>query len=136
MWYSTDRPFQIIALHFAVRATPGFEAFTPIGPQFYMTCFNFNITGDGHAVPQGYKFPGAYDKADPALNWDLNSTDPYPMAGPDLYVSAYDVDLEPKEVVTISPTNDAAGDQKYYEAQYKALVAQGGVTAYFDSIGG
>ncbi|KAL2257294.1 hypothetical protein VTK26DRAFT_373 [Humicola hyalothermophila] len=126
---------EIIALHFAVRTTPGFE-WSPIGPQFYMTCFNFNITGDGTATPQGYKFPGAYDKADPALNWDLESTEPYPMAGPKLYVSAYDVELEPKPAEVVSPTGNEATDEEYYQAQYEALVRQGGVTSYFDSIGG
>ena len=101
-----------------------------------MTCFNFNITGSGTATPQGHTFPGAYDMADPALNWDLNSTAPYPMAGPKKYVSAYTVDLAPKPVVAISPTNNATADVAYYQAQYQALVNQGGVTAYFDSIGG
>lgn len=101
-----------------------------------MTCFNFEITGDGKATPQGHKFPGAYDMADPALNWDLNSTAPYPFAGPALYVSSYNVDLVPNKLVAISPTNNATGDEAYYQAQYKTLMAQGGVTEYFDSIGG
>ena len=101
-----------------------------------MTCFNFNITGSGTATPQGHTFPGAYDMADPALNWDLNSTAPYPMAGPAKYVSAYSVDLEPNPHVAVSPTNNATADEVYYQAQYEALVRQGGVTAYFDSIGG
>lgn len=101
-----------------------------------MTCFNFNITGSGTATPKGAKFPGAYNMADPALNWNLSSTDPYPLAGPKLYTSSYSVDLVPNQAVTISPTLDAAGDEAYYAAQYKALEAQGGVTAYFDSIGG
>lgn len=134
---SINRFAQIIALHFAVNTTAGF-GWAPIGPQFYMTCFSFNITGDGTATPQGFKFPGAYDKADPALNWDLTSTDPYPMAGPDLYVSSYDAELEPKQRVVISPTgtNNATADEAYYQAQYEALVAQGEMTSYFDSIGG
>ena len=131
----TEPVSQIIALHFALSTTPNF-AFTPIGPQFYMTCFNFNVTGSGTATPKGAKFPGAYDMADPALNWDLNSTAPYPLAGPKVYTSAYAANLEPNKLVTISPTLDADGDVKYYDAQYKALEAQGGVTSYFDSIGG
>jgi hypothetical protein len=103
-----------------------------------MTCFNFNITGPGTATPKGHTFPGAYDTADPALHWNLSSPDPYPLAGPPVYVPAYGaaVNLVPNERVTISPTLDEAGDKAYYEAQYKALEAQGGVTAYFDAIGG
>ncbi|KXX76603.1 putative endo-beta-1,4-glucanase D [Madurella mycetomatis] len=101
-----------------------------------MTCFNFNITGEGEATPAGHKFPGAYDMEDPALNWNLNSTEPYPMAGPARYVSSYNVELEPNEVVIISPTNDEEGDKRYFEAQNRTLEAQAGVTEYFDSIGG
>lgn len=101
-----------------------------------MTCFNFNITGSGTATPKGHAFPGAYDAADPALHWNLSSPDPYPLAGPKVYVPSYKADLVPNKLTTISPTLDEAGDKAYYEAQYKTLEAQGGVTAYFDSIGG
>ncbi len=71
---------QIIALHFTLSTTPN-VAFTPIGPQCYITCFNFNVTGSGTATPKGAKFPGTYDMADPALNWDLNSPPPTPWPG-------------------------------------------------------
>lgn len=116
---------------------PFFAAFTPLGPQFYMTCFAFNITGDGTATPQGYKFPGAYSKDDPALWWDLEENkDPYPGAGPKPHVSAYDVDLVPNELYIVSPTNNATADELYWEAQRQALAAQAATTEYFDSIGG
>ncbi|KAL1839512.1 hypothetical protein VTJ49DRAFT_1450 [Mycothermus thermophilus] len=127
---------EIIALHFAVRVPPNFAAFTPIGPQFYMTCFAFNITGDGTATPQGYKFPGAYKDDDPALHWDLELGEPYPMAGPKIYVPEYDVQLEPKPEVIISPTNNATADEEYWKAQADALAAQAATTEFFDSIGG
>ncbi|SPO06317.1 uncharacterized protein DNG_09006 [Cephalotrichum gorgonifer] len=127
---------EIIALHFAV-ATPDNLAFFQTGPQFYMTCFNFKVMGDGDATPQGTKFPGAYDMSAPGLNWNLNSTEPYPVDGPALYKSEYTVDLEPKEQVVISPTgNGEEADAVYFEQQYAVLKAQGETTAYFDSIGG
>lgn len=107
------------------------------GPQFYLTCFNFKVTGDGDATPQGAKFPGAYDMDAPGLNWDLNSTEAYPTVGPDLYVSEYEIELEPRERVVISPTGDGEeADAAYYEQQYEVLKAQGEMTSYFDSIGG
>lgn len=109
----------------------------PIGPQFYMTCFNLKVTGDGDATPQGAKFPGAYDMDAPGLNWDLNSTDPYPLVGPALYKSKYTVDLEAKEPTVVSPTGDGEdADDAYYQKQYKVLAAQGEVVSYFESIGG
>ncbi|CAI4219785.1 unnamed protein product [Parascedosporium putredinis] len=90
----------------------------PIGPQFYMTCFNIEVTGDGEATPQGATFPGAYDMEAPGLNFDLNSTDPYPAVGPALYESEYAVDLEPLESVIVSPTGEGEeADEEYYAAQ-------------------
>lgn len=109
----------------------------PVGPQFYLTCFNFKVTGDGDATPEGEKFPGAYDMDAPGLNWNLNSTEPYPTVGPELYVSEYEVDLEPRERVVVSPTGEGEeADAEYYEKQYEALEMQGNITSYFDSIGG
>jgi len=90
----------------------------PVGPQFYMTCFNFKVTGTGNATPKGVKFPGAYNKADPGLHFDVNSTDPYPPVGPPVYQSTYDVTLEPKEHTIISPTGQGeAADTAYFERQ-------------------
>jgi len=127
---------QIIALHFALATPPGFEMF-PIGPQFYMTCFNFKVTGDGKATPKGAKFPGAYDLASPGFHFNLSSSEPYPTVGPAVYKAAYDVRLEPKESVIVSPTNNGTdSDAAYYNMQYQVLSAQGAVTSYFESIGG
>lgn len=109
----------------------------PIGPQFYLTCFNLKVTGDGKATPKGAKFPGAYDMAAPGLNFNLTSGRPYPPVGPALYKSEYDVELEPKERVVISPTDEGEeADAAYYERQYNVLLQQGEMVAYFDSIGG
>lgn len=125
-----------MALHFAVSTTPGFDMFQT-GPQFYLTCFHFKVTGDGKATPDGAKFPGAYNMSEPGLNFDIYSDEPYPMAGPAVYKSEYTVELEPKEQVVISPTGQGEEeDAAYYEAQYKVLLAQGEMTSYFDSIGG
>jgi hypothetical protein len=125
-----------MALHFAVNTTVGFE-WSPIGPQFYMTCFNFKVTGNGSATPKGAKFPGAYDAADPALFFDLKSNNSYPLAGPRVHKSEYQVELPPRERVVVSPTGQGEeADEKYYKLQYEALRQQGEMTSYFDSIGG
>jgi hypothetical protein len=110
-----------------------------IGPQFYMGCFNFKVTGDGTATPKGAKFPGAYDMDAPGLNWDLNSTDPYPLEGrgPPVHRSGLEADLEPRERVVVGPTGQGEeADQAYYLQQERALRQQGATTSYFDSIGG
>jgi hypothetical protein len=109
----------------------------PIGPQFYMHCFNFKVTGTGTATPKGVKFPGAYHPDDPGLHYDLKSNASYPTLGPALYKSSFDAQLEPKQRLVVSPTGQGAdADTAYYLAQYQALVQQGVVTSYFDAIGG
>jgi hypothetical protein len=40
-------------------------------PQFYVHCFNIEITGDGTATPPGVKFPGGYPKGDPGVGFIL-----------------------------------------------------------------
>ncbi|KAI0018983.1 glycosyl hydrolase family 61-domain-containing protein [Xylariomycetidae sp. FL0641] len=130
---------EIIALHFAVRAPPGFDSgFFPLGPQFYMTCFNFKVTGDGDATPPGAKFPGAYSLDEPGFHFDvsLNMTQ-YPTVGPAVYKSKTAAHLEPRARRVVSPTGkNKTADDDYYQRQYKALELQGNITSYFDSIGG
>lgn len=102
-----------------------------------MTCFNFKITGSGSATPKGARFPGAYQADEPGFHYDINSTLTYPKVGPALYKSAYDVQLEPRERVVISPTGQGAqADAEYYQNQSTALAQQRKVTEYYDSIGG
>lgn len=128
---------QIMALHFAQSTPPAFEGL-PVGPQFYMTCFNFKVTGNGTAAPKGAKFPGAYSASEPGLHFDVKSNaTSFPPVGPAVYRSKYDVILEPKEHVVVSPTGQGnASDATYYQNQYNALQQQGAITSYFDSIGG
>jgi len=128
---------ELMALHFAVATTPGFE-WSPIGPQFYMACFNFKVTGSGTATPKGVTFPGGYDLAkDPGLTFNLSSDKPFTPIGPALYKSATSVDLKPKELVVLSPTNNGTeADNVYYQTQTQVLKAQSAMTEYFDSIGG
>jgi hypothetical protein len=128
---------KIIALHFTQATTPGF-AFAGVGPQFYLTCYNFEISGNGTATPSGRTFPGAYKKDEPGLWFDvLHSTDTYPGLSPPLYKSAYNADLKPNKFVILSPTGlgDAA-DQKYYAAQNESLAFQVQINTYIDANGG
>ena len=134
---------QIIALHFAVNLAPGFDTgFFGVGPQFYMACFNFKVTGDGTSTPKGVTFPGGYTPEEPGFRYDVsanstNSSVPYPPVGPALYKSARSVSLAPKDRVVVSPTgNGSAADTAYFNNQYQILLAQGNVTSFFDSIGG
>lgn len=109
----------------------------PVGPQFYMTCFNFKITGDGNATPEGVKFPGGYHTTDPGLHFDVDSTDPYPTVGPPVYQSMYEVNLEPKEHTIISPTGQGEeADAAYFEKQDGALKKLETLISYIVSLGG
>ncbi|KAN0103308.1 lytic polysaccharide monooxygenase [Hyaloscypha variabilis] len=53
---------EAIALH--VAQTVG-------GAQFYMSCYQVNITGGGAASPPGVSFPGAYSATDPGILIDI-----------------------------------------------------------------
>jgi len=76
---AADQP-RIVTLHFAVRTPPGFNVF-PVGPQWYMTCFPFRLTGGGTAAPRGARFPGAYDLAEPGFHYDLRTKRVIPVSG-------------------------------------------------------
>jgi hypothetical protein len=102
-----------------------------------MTCFNFKVTGDGKATPKGVKFPGAYNKNDAGLHFDVDSHDTYPTLGPRVYKSTYDVKLEPKERTIISPTGEGEeADAAYYGRQAEELKRLGALISYIVSIGG
>jgi hypothetical protein len=69
---------ELIALHYATKE---------LGPEFYVSCLNVKITGDGTAIPEKVntgRFPGAYKIDDPYLNFDLHSHE-------NIYVSLSDV---------------------------------------------
>jgi hypothetical protein len=42
-------------------------------PQFYVHCFNIEITGSGTATPSGVRFPGGYPKNDPGVGFILGN---------------------------------------------------------------
>ena len=120
-----------------------FEIFD-IGPQFYMTCFNFNITGDGTVVPKGEKFPGAYKADEPGFHVDIydeKDTKPYPPVGPPLYKQPGTTNgvVAPsnKGRVVISPTGQGPeADAAYYKMQNLAIARQQAIDASLDAIGG
>ncbi|KAK4446703.1 glycosyl hydrolase family 61-domain-containing protein [Podospora aff. communis PSN243] len=129
---------EIAALHFSLGTAPGFELL-PVAAQFYMTCFNVRVTEGGDATPKGVKFPGAYKADEKGMRFDVKGGDGrgYTPLGPEVYWSEYDVEMEEKEVKVVSPTGQGeAADEAYWNAQKVFLERQGGIVAYFDSIGG
>ncbi|OCL08623.1 lytic polysaccharide monooxygenase [Glonium stellatum] len=44
------------------------------GAQFYMSCFQINVTGGGSATPSGVSFPGAYKASDPGILINIYQT--------------------------------------------------------------
>jgi len=107
-----------------------------------MTCFNFNITGDGTATPKGAKFPGAYAADEPGFHFDIyddKSKAPYPAVGPPLFKSSAVAGRgsAPKSRVVLSPTGQGpAADAAYYKMQNAAIARQAAIDEALDAIGG
>jgi hypothetical protein len=55
---------ELLALH---GNTPSMQPTPVSGPEFYLHCFNVEVTGSGTATPPGNTFPGTYVRDDPGL---------------------------------------------------------------------
>jgi len=65
---------EVIALH--VASSVG-------GAQFYMSCYQLNVTGSGTKNPTGVSFPGAYSATDPGIQINIYGTiTSYTIPGP------------------------------------------------------
>jgi cellulase len=109
-----------------------------VAPQFYIHCFNVNITGTGTVSPPGVTFPGAYGSDTPGLAFDIfiNKTT-YPIPGPPLYqTNAPGPILEPNQFSRVSPTGDSAKDVEYNKTLKTELEILYNVTSFFNFIGG
>jgi cellulase len=56
---------ELVALHYATK---------PLGPEFYISCVNVKVLGDGTAEPSKEfyaRFPGAYKPDNPYLNFNI-----------------------------------------------------------------
>ncbi|TVY49864.1 putative endo-beta-1,4-glucanase D [Lachnellula occidentalis] len=68
---------EAIALHTANTAG---------GAQFYMTCFQINLTGSGTATPTGVTFPGAYNASEPGILINIyDNLQSYTIPGPAVF---------------------------------------------------
>ncbi|KAG8856014.1 hypothetical protein FRB96_006581 [Tulasnella sp. 330] len=71
---------EVIALH--VASSVG-------GAQFYMSCYQINVTGGGTATPAGVSFPGDYSSSDPGILINIyQQLNSYAIPGPTPYESA------------------------------------------------
>jgi lytic cellulose monooxygenase (C1-hydroxylating) len=131
---------ELTALHFATEHSnyatiPG----GTVAPQFYVSCYNVNITGGGDATPSNtVKFPGAYNGKEPGLHFDLfvNNRN-YPIPGPPVYKSSGPAPkITPNPIKVISITGDPTEDKQYLAKQATLLKQQAQMTDYFQSIGG
>jgi len=73
---------ELIALHYALKE---------MGPEFYISCLNVKVLGDGTAEPKDTgRFPGAYKPDDPYLKFNLhNHENKYIPPGPKLFQGEY-----------------------------------------------
>jgi hypothetical protein len=112
-----------------------------VAPQFYMSCYNVNITGNGTAIPPEnlrVTFPGAYQPQDPGLVFDifLNKTQ-YPIPGPAVYKpSGTPPVLIPNPLTVISPVGDPVKDAQYRAAMEEDLRLHNAITDLFYRLGG
>uniref|UniRef100_A0A8H7Y615 AA9 family lytic polysaccharide monooxygenase n=1 Tax=Psilocybe cubensis TaxID=181762 RepID=A0A8H7Y615_PSICU len=100
---------EVIALH--VASSVG-------GAQFYMSCYQINVSGSGSAKPPTVKFPGAYSATDPGIL--INIYEPlstYAIPGPTPYgttvpaiaatpwptTATWNTASQPKTVPTVVP---------------------------------
>ncbi|KAF8653235.1 hypothetical protein AX16_004064 [Volvariella volvacea WC 439] len=68
---------EVIALH--VAGSPG-------GAQFYMSCYQLRIAGNGNAAPATVRLPGAYSANDPGILFNLyGQYTSYTIPGPPVY---------------------------------------------------
>ena len=68
---------EALALHVAAQ---------PQGAQFYMSCYQLAVSGNGTDLPPTVKFPGAYTAKDPGILFDIHSKQTaYIVPGPSLY---------------------------------------------------
>ncbi|KAG9023912.1 hypothetical protein FRB95_012318 [Tulasnella sp. JGI-2019a] len=59
------------------------------GAQFYMSCYQINVTGGGTATPAGVSLPGAYSSSDPGILINIyQQLNSYVIPGPNPYGSA------------------------------------------------
>lgn len=75
---------EIIALH---EADATYDQNPARGAQFYTSCVQFDVTGDGSRVPsEGFAFNGGYSYDDPGIGFDLygGSAVDYTIPGPAL----------------------------------------------------
>ncbi|PVG03014.1 glycoside hydrolase family 61 protein [Serendipita vermifera] len=82
---------EVIALHVASGVG---------GAQFYMSCFQLNVTGSGSGSPGTVKIPGAYGASDPGILINIyTSPSSYIIPGPTPYGTT-----SPKVATTAYPT--------------------------------
>jgi lytic cellulose monooxygenase (C1-hydroxylating) len=60
---------ELLALH----ANYPLMKYGPLGgPQFFIHCFNIEVTGSGTETPSGVTFSGAYKKTGPMITLDVH----------------------------------------------------------------
>jgi len=130
---------ELTALHFATKNSNYmyFGGVVP-APQFYISCYALNITGDGTAVPQGETFPGAYKPSDPGLLVNIfTKLERYPIPGPPVYQAKGPKPvLKENPLVIVSPTGNPEEDAKYNQRVQAAVELLGATGGFFNAIGG
>ena len=128
---------ELLALHFATTHS-NYKAFGTVGPQFYPSCYNVRVTGNGTATPEGVTFPGAYKPTDPGVVFDiyLNKTE-YPIPGPPVYRPNGPAPvLAALKTRVISPMGEPVKDAEYKKAMESELSFFATITDGFYQRGG
>ncbi|KAF2665381.1 hypothetical protein BT63DRAFT_63268 [Microthyrium microscopicum] len=102
---------ELVALHYAKKE---------MGPEFYISCLNVKVLGDGTAEPKKedlVRFPGAYKPDDPYLAFDLHHHEnKYIVPGPKLFQAEFNAPKGDRPIVK----ETGVGSGATWEA-YKAI---------------
>ncbi|KAJ3481904.1 hypothetical protein NLI96_g7345 [Meripilus lineatus] len=78
------------------------------GAQFYMSCYQLNVSGSGNASPATVKLPGAYSATDPGILFNLYAQySSYTIPGPAVYEGGAGPAPSTSKPVTSAPATSA-----------------------------
>lgn len=128
---------ELLNLHFATEHSNA-KNWGIVAPQFYVSCYNVKISGNGTATPPGVTFPGAYKPMDSGLLFDIYLNNPnYFMPGPALYVpKGRAPSLTPNDLKVVSPMGDPIKDAEYNKAMEEELKFFEGIGSAIYKMGG
>jgi len=103
---------ELVALHYGMKEQ---------GPEFYISCLNVKVLGDGTTEPKPEdfaRFPGAYKPDNPYLKFNVHSHEnSYVSPGPKLFPAEHKAPTGPAPVVTETGMGSGPEWQRYLQVK-------------------